>query len=304
MRRAGAHDRPAALPIFPVLFLETGYHFPETLAYRDKIASEWNLNLVNLEAKQSVADQEAQFGILNQTAPDQCCKLRKVGPLFAGLANYDIWFTALRREQSPTRANLQEIEPFKLPARQDAAKDQPPGRLDRQRSLGLSQPPRHRSAAALRSGLHQHRLPAVHRSARQRRRSPLRPLAGQGQAGVRHSHSGRTKIPMEIALGFIISVFIALTGVGAGSLTTPLLILLAGTSGEGMRRHGADLRHRGEGHYGTQLYGTQASQLARVWLLDRSRIAGRDRRRLPDEESFLPTWSRAAWGSPSRASRC
>ncbi len=103
-------------PDIPVLFLETGYHFPETLAYRDKIAREWKLNLINLEAKQSVADQEAQFGILNQTAPDQCCKKRKVEPLFAGLADYDLWFTALRREQSPTRANLQEVEPFKLPA--------------------------------------------------------------------------------------------------------------------------------------------------------------------------------------------
>lgn len=102
-------------PGIPVLFLETGYHFPETLAYRDKIAREWSLNLINLEAKQSVADQEAQFGILNQTAPDKCCKLRKVEPLFAGLSNYDVWFTALRREQSPTRANLQEVEPFKLP---------------------------------------------------------------------------------------------------------------------------------------------------------------------------------------------
>jgi phosphoadenosine phosphosulfate reductase len=102
-------------PDIPVLFLETGYHFPETLAYRDRMTAEWKLNLVNLEAEQSVADQEAQFGILNQTRPDQCCKLRKVGPLFAGLSNYDTWFTALRREQSPTRTNLQEVEPFKLP---------------------------------------------------------------------------------------------------------------------------------------------------------------------------------------------
>jgi phosphoadenosine phosphosulfate reductase len=102
-------------PDIPVLFLETGYHFPETLAYRDKMAADWKLNLFNLEAKQSVADQEAQFGILNQTAPDQCCKKRKVEPLFAGLSAYDTWFTALRREQSPTRANLQEIEPFRLP---------------------------------------------------------------------------------------------------------------------------------------------------------------------------------------------
>jgi phosphoadenosine phosphosulfate reductase len=102
-------------PEIPVLFLETGYHFPETIEYRDRMSRDWKLNLVNLEAKQSVADQEAQFGILNRTEPNRCCALRKVEPLFAGLANYDAWFTALRREQSPTRANLQAIEPFKLP---------------------------------------------------------------------------------------------------------------------------------------------------------------------------------------------
>jgi phosphoadenosine phosphosulfate reductase len=102
-------------PDIPVLFLETGYHFPETLAYRDQMTRDWNLNLTNLAAKQSVAEQEAQFGILNQTEPTKCCGLRKVEPLFAGLSNYDIWFTALRREQSPTRANLQTVEPFKLP---------------------------------------------------------------------------------------------------------------------------------------------------------------------------------------------
>ncbi len=102
-------------PEIPVLFLETGYHFPETLAYRDQITSDWKLKLTNLEAKQSVKDQEAQFGILNQTNPKQCCQLRKVEPLFGGLQNYDIWFTALRRDQSPTRANLQFVEEFKLP---------------------------------------------------------------------------------------------------------------------------------------------------------------------------------------------
>ena len=102
-------------PEIPVLFLETGYHFPETLTYRDQLTADWNLKLTNLEAKQSVADQESQFGILNQTNPKQCCQLRKVEPLFGGLQNYDVWFTALRRDQSPTRANLQFVEEFKLP---------------------------------------------------------------------------------------------------------------------------------------------------------------------------------------------
>jgi phosphoadenosine phosphosulfate reductase len=110
------HMLLAQEPRIPVLFLETGYHFPETIEYRDKLAAEWKLNLFNLEAKQSVADQESQFGILNQTNPTQCCKLRKVEPLFAGLQPYDAWFTALRRDQSPTRANLQAVEPFKLPS--------------------------------------------------------------------------------------------------------------------------------------------------------------------------------------------
>ncbi len=112
-------------PDIPVLFLETGYHFPETLAYRDQMTKDWNLKLVNLEAKQSVRDQEAQFGILNQTEPSKCCGLRKVEPLFAGLADYDIWFTALRREQSPTRANLQPVEPFKLPVGKSLEKVSP-----------------------------------------------------------------------------------------------------------------------------------------------------------------------------------
>src|SRR5258705_13999855 len=112
-------------PDIPVLFLETGYHFPETLAYRDRITRDWKLNLQNLAARQSVADQEAQFGILNQTEPGKCCGLRKVEPLFAGLAGYDIWFTALRREQSPTRANLQTVESFKLPIGKALEKGRP-----------------------------------------------------------------------------------------------------------------------------------------------------------------------------------
>src|SRR5579883_2521660 len=95
------------LPDIPVLFLDTGYHFPETYAYRDRMAAAWNLNLINLYPRQSVAEQEAGLGILYRTAPDRCCKLRKVEPLFAALEAYDVWLTGLRREQSPSRAELQ-----------------------------------------------------------------------------------------------------------------------------------------------------------------------------------------------------
>jgi len=106
----------AQRPDVPVLFLDTGYHFAETYAYRDQMAERLKLNLVNLTPAQSVAEQESQFGILYQTDPGRCCGLRKVEPLFGALGNYDIWFTGLRRDQSPTRANLKAADDFALPS--------------------------------------------------------------------------------------------------------------------------------------------------------------------------------------------
>ncbi len=95
-------------PRIPVLFLDTGYHFKETYEYRDKIAGEWGLNLTNLLPEKTVAEQEAEFGLLYQSAPDQCCGLRKVEPLFKALAGYRVWLTGLRKEQAKSRAALEE----------------------------------------------------------------------------------------------------------------------------------------------------------------------------------------------------
>jgi phosphoadenosine phosphosulfate reductase len=99
----------------PVLFLDTGYHFAETYAYRDRIADEWQLNLINLLPAKTVAEQEAEHGLLYQSAPDQCCKLRKVEPLFRAVAGYRVWLTGLRREQAKSRAALEESALFTLP---------------------------------------------------------------------------------------------------------------------------------------------------------------------------------------------
>jgi phosphoadenosine phosphosulfate reductase len=89
-----------------VLFLETGYHFAETLGTRDAVATVYpDVRIVDAEAEQSVADQEAEFGPLNRTAPDRCCHLRKVVPLRRTLAGYDAWVTGVRRVDAPTRAN-------------------------------------------------------------------------------------------------------------------------------------------------------------------------------------------------------
>jgi phosphoadenosine phosphosulfate reductase len=102
-------------PEIPILFLDTGYHFKETYEYRDRIAGEWSLNLINLLPEKTVAEQEAEHGLLYQSAPDQCCKLRKVEPLFKAVAGYRVWITGLRREQAKSRAALEESAMFTLP---------------------------------------------------------------------------------------------------------------------------------------------------------------------------------------------
>jgi phosphoadenosine phosphosulfate reductase len=95
-----------AKPDIDVLFLETGYHFAETIGTRDAVATVYpDIRIVNAESEQSVADQEAEFGLLNRTAPDRCCHLRKVVPLQRTLANYDAWVTGVRRADAPTRAD-------------------------------------------------------------------------------------------------------------------------------------------------------------------------------------------------------
>ena len=99
----------------PILFLDTGYHFAETYAYRDRIAAEWQLNLINLLPEKTVAEQEAEHGLLYQSAPDQCCKLRKVEPLFKAVGDYEVWLTGLRREQARSRTALEESALFTLP---------------------------------------------------------------------------------------------------------------------------------------------------------------------------------------------
>jgi phosphoadenosine phosphosulfate reductase len=96
-------------PAIPVLFLDTVHHFAETYAYRDALARDWKLNLINLRAAEPAPG-------LWQTSTDACCARHKVGPLFTALEGYDVWFTGLRRQQSVSRATLAEVETFRLPS--------------------------------------------------------------------------------------------------------------------------------------------------------------------------------------------
>ncbi|MFI9719924.1 phosphoadenylyl-sulfate reductase [Streptomyces sp. NPDC052396] len=101
-----AHLASRALPGVDVVFLDTGYHFPETIGTRDAVAAVMDVRVITLTPRQSVAEQDAAYGSqLHDRDPDLCCALRKVRPLEEGLARYDAWATGLRRDESPTRAH-------------------------------------------------------------------------------------------------------------------------------------------------------------------------------------------------------
>jgi phosphoadenosine phosphosulfate reductase len=94
----------------PVLFLDTGKHFPETLAYRDTLAKRLGLNLVILNPDAADLAAKDETGLRSSYDPDGCCDIRKVRPLETALANYDASFTGRKSFQSSTRANLPRFE--------------------------------------------------------------------------------------------------------------------------------------------------------------------------------------------------
>ena len=98
-------------PGVDVLFLDTGYHFAETIGTRDAVAATLPVTIRTIEPRQSVAEQDASFGArLYERNPDQCCALRKVMPLRKALKDYSAWASGLRRDESATRANVKVVE--------------------------------------------------------------------------------------------------------------------------------------------------------------------------------------------------
>ena len=221
---------------FPFCFSIPAITFAETYAYRDRIASEWRLNLINLLPEKTVAEQEAEHGLLYQSAPDQCCRLRKVEPLFKAVAGYRVWLTGLRREQAKSRAALEESALFTLPGGKQvlslrrwrsgrrAMCGTPANncRFRCCRSMSAATP---RSAASLARRFH---------SIRTIRARAVGPAARWNAAFTsrqrRRNNAGATELRkvMEYVIGFVIALFIALTGVGAGTITVPVLVLFLG----------------------------------------------------------------------------
>ena len=93
-------------PGVDVLFLDTGYHFVETIGTRDAVEAVYDINVVNVTAENTVAKQDELFGKdLFAREPNECCRMRKVEPLSKALRGYSAWVTGIRRVEAPTRAN-------------------------------------------------------------------------------------------------------------------------------------------------------------------------------------------------------
>jgi phosphoadenosine phosphosulfate reductase len=93
-------------PGVDILFLDTGYHFAETIGTRDAVQTVYDVNIVNVTPERTVAEQDALLGKdLFAREPNECCRMRKVEPLSKALRGYSAWVTGIRRVEAPTRAN-------------------------------------------------------------------------------------------------------------------------------------------------------------------------------------------------------
>jgi phosphoadenosine phosphosulfate reductase len=106
-----SHLASRVIPGVNVVFLDTGYHFAETIGTRDWITSALPITLVNVTPPQTVAQQDLSFGQrLHDRDPDLCCELRKVKPLAQALAGYVAWGSGVRRDESPSRAATKLVD--------------------------------------------------------------------------------------------------------------------------------------------------------------------------------------------------
>ena len=93
------------------MFLDTGYHFAETLGTRDAVAQVYDVRVRTMLPLLTVAEQDAEHGAeLWRRDPDACCAMRKVEPLGRALADYDAYASGVRRDEAPSRAQTKVVE--------------------------------------------------------------------------------------------------------------------------------------------------------------------------------------------------
>jgi phosphoadenosine phosphosulfate reductase len=99
----------------PVYFINTGYLFPETVAFRDTVAAQFGLTVVDLKPPTTkIMQRDAAGKLLFASDPDYCCYLNKTQPMETVLASHDVWINGIRGDQSAVRKamKVEENAPF------------------------------------------------------------------------------------------------------------------------------------------------------------------------------------------------
>ena len=108
-----AHMLTSIAPQVPIVFVNTGFHFPETLAYRDLLVARFGFNLVELQPIMPRAEFAEKHGLdLYARNPDLCCQINKVEPLRRHLPGVRAWINGRRRDQAATRSAIQIVEEY------------------------------------------------------------------------------------------------------------------------------------------------------------------------------------------------
>jgi phosphoadenosine phosphosulfate reductase len=105
------HLASQVLPGVDIVFLDTGYHFAETIGMRDAVAAVLPVTVKTILPLKTVAQQDSEFGAkLHDRDPNLCCAMRKVEPLERALSSYTAWASGLRRADSVSRADAKVVE--------------------------------------------------------------------------------------------------------------------------------------------------------------------------------------------------
>lgn len=91
------------IPSVPILFLDTGFHFPETIAFKERLTEQLSLNVFDVTSKMGHKKFKQKFGALHEEDPDLCCYINKVEPLERHLEKYEAWITGIRGNQTEER---------------------------------------------------------------------------------------------------------------------------------------------------------------------------------------------------------
>lgn len=98
------------IPEVPILFLDTGFHFPETIDFKEQLTEQFGLHVIDVTSKIGHGAFKQEYGQLYKKDPDQCCYINKVEPLERALGNYKAWITGIRSDQTKQRRKADYIQ--------------------------------------------------------------------------------------------------------------------------------------------------------------------------------------------------